>query len=629
MTDRIALTKVCVTGPGKRPAELEFSNDLTVITGPSDTGKTYVVQLIDFMLGGKNPPKEIPESAGYDIARLGVAAVGQGRHFVLQRSLQGGDFLLFENPPGSGLRTDDDKGQRLGQRLSRSPSEGEPKDVSSFLLKLSGLENQLLRSNSKGETKRLSFRNLTNLICATETEIIEERSPIFSDIITNKTTEKSLFKLLLTGLDDSSIIAEPDDETATSNLRGQLQILTELLSKVDTAEVTEPTTTIDEKKRLLVSLDEEIDNCVELVSTGLDSINELETERKQLWTERRKLLSKRTSQAELLGKFELLQSHYSTDIKRLEAIQEASSYLDQYGILRCPLCGEPSCDRHITGQGALEHAQSLEDVWESSRAEIQKIAVLAEDLAATIIDTKTQLANLDVMLLKHDESLEELSARINKELEPATKSRSAELRKLQERKETLTQSIRREEHRSYLESKLSEIEKQLDAAEGSASFDFATGTTATSSAFSDEVLELLKAFKFPGAHKIEFSEKASDIVISGRARSSHGKGVRAIFHASFLVALMNYCIRRDLPHPGFIILDSPLVAYREPDVAVQEGLDSGVKDAFFLAMAQFRQGGQVIIFENELPPQDVGELDGVRIINFTKSKAGRYGFFPV
>ena len=38
--------------------------------------------------------------------------------------------------------------------------------------------------------------------------------------------------------------------------------------------------------------------------------------------------------------------------------------------------------------------------------------------------------------------------------------------------------------------------------------------------------------------------------------------VRAILHAAFTLSLAQYCFDRDFPHPGFVVLDSPLVTYR-------------------------------------------------------------------
>ena len=120
------------------------------------------------------------------------------------------------------------------------------------------------------------------------------------------------------------------------------------------------------------------------------------------------------------------------------------------------------------------------------------------------------------------------------------------------------------------------------------------------------------------------------MIAGGQARSAHGKGVRAILHAAFTVALGQYCINSGLPHPGFVIIDSPLVTYRPPDEFDQ---DSGATDSLpsdlvsrFYESLQNAVGIQVIVMENTDPPEGVPA--GATDIVFTKSAAGRYGYFP-
>jgi hypothetical protein len=144
-------------------------------------------------------------------------------------------------------------------------------------------------------------------------------------------------------------------------------------------------------------------------------------------------------------------------------------------------------------------------------------------------------------------------------------------------------------------------------------------------AFSQEVESLLRSWHFPGLDRVTFSEGDQDIVISGRARASHGKGVRAIAHAAFNLALLRFCLKEEMPHPGFVLIDSPLVVYREPDTD-EGGFSHDVKDAFYWSIAEDFHASQVIIFENEDPPS---ELSGdANIIRFTGTSHGRQGFIP-
>lgn len=144
-------------------------------------------------------------------------------------------------------------------------------------------------------------------------------------------------------------------------------------------------------------------------------------------------------------------------------------------------------------------------------------------------------------------------------------------------------------------------------------------------AFSQEVESLLRAWHFPGLDRGTFSESDQDIVISGRTRASRGKGVRAIAHAAFNLALLKFCFKGERPHPGFVLIDSPLVVYREPDTDEGE-FSHDVKDAFYRSIAEDFRASQVIIFENEDPPSDLGS--DANIIRFTGASHGRQGFIP-
>ena len=124
-----------------------------------------------------------------------------------------------------------------------------------------------------------------------------------------------------------------------------------------------------------------------------------------------------------------------------------------------------------------------------------------------------------------------------------------------------------------------------------------------------------------------FSDTEWDVVISGRARTSHGKGVRAVTHAAFTAGLLRFCANRGRPHPGFVLIDSPLVVYREPDPD-EVALDTSVKSAFFADLASSFTSEQVILLENEVPPDEVVANGAVNMVQFTKRDEGRYGFIP-
>lgn len=54
------IERLVVTGRGKKPSTIEFSDGLNFIVGPSNTGKSYIVECIDYLFGFE--PKKINHS---------------------------------------------------------------------------------------------------------------------------------------------------------------------------------------------------------------------------------------------------------------------------------------------------------------------------------------------------------------------------------------------------------------------------------------------------------------------------------------------------------------------------------------------------------------------------------------
>ena len=100
-------------GPQKKTSSLEFASGVNVICGASDTGKSFIVEAIDFLLGGSGPLRDIPERIGYDRAIIGIETRENGG-FSFQRSVEGGEFKMYPGLyPGIPI---DEHGTRLSAK---------------------------------------------------------------------------------------------------------------------------------------------------------------------------------------------------------------------------------------------------------------------------------------------------------------------------------------------------------------------------------------------------------------------------------------------------------------------------------------------------------------------------------
>jgi hypothetical protein len=145
-----------------------------------------------------------------------------------------------------------------------------------------------------------------------------------------------------------------------------------------------------------------------------------------------------------------------------------------------------------------------------------------------------------------------------------------------------------------------------------------------------KISTLLKEWDFPNSDRVYFDEsaKVKDFVIEGKPRGSFGKGSRAVLHAAFSIALLEYCHSQNLPHPGFLVLDSPLLAYYKPEGADDIMIKgSQLKERFYRYLTKLPNSMQFIIIENPHPPEDIEQSVPVTVFSANPSE-GRYGLFP-
>lgn len=605
-----ALRQLALLGPGKEPAEVTFRRGLNVIAGPSDTGKSFIAQCIDYALGSGDPPKEIPEAGDYSSVVLQIEANSDQRVYTLERSLRGGEVLC---------KTD---GQP-DQVLSAKHQGGMEDTVSQFLLDLSGLGTKKVRTNEQGKTRPLSFRDIVRLVIIDEETVIKETSPVLSGQFTSKTVESGVFRLLLTGTDDSSIIAKEDHKIAKGRQAGKVELLEGLLrnTRERLADLGEMGTLTDERDRL-IRIEASIHTALEERSAAEASVVPLQAKRGAAWSALRAVESKLAVVSELQTRFDLLHEQYWSDLRRLETIAEAGVRLDQLKEERCPMCGALA-EHH--NHAHLEAQPAPANVSRACQAEAAKTAKLLEDLQATRTSTATEIEQLQGTRDTREGELTAISAELKALMQTHVDVAVRKVDDLRTRAETCRKAIDLLEREQELEELLEAANKPKR--KDRTDFAGAAVSTAQADPFSKEVETLLKAWHFPDLDRVSFSENDQDVVISGRARRSHGKGVRAVTRAAFNLALLRLCVEDERPFPNFVLIDSPLLVYEEPD-ADESSFPQDIKQHFWIDVKTSFAEAQVIIIENskQLPADDT--IDDANLVLFTGNDQGRRGFIP-
>jgi hypothetical protein len=335
------------------------------------------------------------------------------------------------------------------------------------------------------------------------------------------------------------------------------------------------------------------------------------SEKKQLADSISHLEARRAEIQINLGRFEQLEDVYRSDIERLGAIEEAGFLLALGGDKPCPLCGAPPSEhRQVHGIEEIEKAR------DAANSEVQKIKRQSIDLSSTIEQLTNEGRNIEVQLSEQDKKLTRIENLLS-DLAPAADAAKRQLEESQSVRDHVRNGLALLEQRLSLQKRRDEL-AAIKPATKAEKPRLGIPSTAVHD-FAQKVSDVLAEWQFPGKRHVSFDEGTYDLRIDGKNRKDNGKGVRAITHSAFKVALLLFCRERNLPHPGFLVLDTPLLTYRDPlrskagPLAADEKSlsNTSLKDFFFDHLSKSAANGQFVVVENIDLPVGIDKLANV------------------
>jgi hypothetical protein len=607
----VQLRFLIISGPERQPAVVDFVPGLNVIYGGSNTGKSHILRVIDYVLGAKNPPEPIVEQAEYDLAHLGVV-LDDGTEKTLVRALTGGDIRIIDGFFRD--RPDPKQGRPVSARHGNA-------SLSKILLAQLGANDKRIRTNATGATRELSYRDLERFSIVNETKIQEGISPVLTGQYITKTSETSVFKYLLTGVDDSAIDLAKPDTNRPLRQAAQLELLDQQIRDLE-GEITEADQDHDELKQLDIEFDNELAQSFSVQEEAERDYRALTTNRRQLRRENEEIHDRMDEIDTLQARFALLDQHYSSDRERLASAIEAGTLFALEGGQVCPICGAEA--KHHRPEFACDG--NVEEIVEAAKAELAELGRRAAELKLTmhgLTEERSELAEHAREILPR---LELLQNNILREV-PSIQTVRTQTNTVIARKITVRKVLDLVQRRD----RLTEQREQLGVVPG---YDSSTIVAAQSldGAMLNELSEVieaeLKSWEFPNARRVFFDLPKMDISVAGKPRSSNGKGVMALLHGAFSIGLMRFCRDRKRPHPGFLVLDSVFVTYKDPDgledVAIR---NTPLKDKAFAAFAALPDTCQLIVLDNVDVPDWL--VKQARCVHFTgQPTVGRAGLFP-
>lgn len=579
----IKIKKLVAKGNDKQ-SDIDFAENVTIITGPSNTGKTYVFKCLDYMLGAKKDNIPFANEFGYNTLILIIES--DGVEYAIERKIGTSNVDVID---GSGNK------KTLNE-----------KEYCDFLLSLVGIEKDVyIPKKEDGTTQRLTFRTLFDQFKVKEEDIETEKSVLL--LTSGPTPTPNLAALLyaIYNTDFQIYASKEKKEEAAKNAAIEV-FLSAKLKEISNTEECDAEYSTD----MLLALDEK----VAVISKELKEIDSLLDEeikkRKRNSDELIKIQDLLVSNKSALSQFEALATQYAADIERLSLVVDGKKVLEENISPEsvCPFCGGPT------------HGDTVFDEIKGAQGELNKTIENLVALENVIKELKQEI----ILLESNKNEVEQEKKRINDEIQT-----NLLIRKDRLSLESLKLNKIIESHYKFQRKK--ELEKEIEQIRNNKikipkfdpkeifPIDFYNSLTL-------KCAEMLEFCGFSKKEEVIFDKKTFDLICRGKPKKENGKGYRAFLNSTLLLSFFQY-VQENAKHPlGFLIIDTPLHGLSLPD---EEQVEITIKKKFYQFILNGSLNGQIIIMEN---PEDKNisiskESNKVSIIKFSGDENfGRYGF---
>ena len=589
------LDRIIILTEDEKKSELKLEPGLNIIYGPSNTGKSLVAEIVDFMFGGDG---EKLSDNKIRFKQIKIIVVVDGKTLTMSREIGSNEVLVSGAVPGI-----DDGIYKVGNAK---------KSLNKLWLHLMGIDDDVqIIAKMDYSSQRLTVRTFIHSFLIKESRMMSENSVLKKEDGYNRNIPVPTITSLLyfateeTFLEGQSVsdkkIQEAKNEAVKKFVDRSLQKLSDVrISDVD-SDVPE-------------AAPEEIQEKIDVI---LDDIAATERVIDDAVKKSRKLASlifeidEQLAEAKMLkNRYRSLRSQYEADVKRLTFIAEGDIHKEGIQTLvRCPFC-----------DGELEKEKEKSCV-EAAIAEVESIQLQIEDLRAADMQIDVEIEAFEKSKETTVQERKNIQKQISAELEPKV----SDLRKMLINYTAALGKAKTNELLDKVETTLNvELKDVVIPVTDSEKFDVREKIKDIMSTSLDEsLLRILRATNYEGISSASFDIDKCDVKVNGVGKQSQGQGFRAFLNAVMAIAVQEFLKDAKLHQPGLMVLDSPILSLNERRKKVEGPASDTMKAGLFQYLVDHSIDRQTIIIENEIPKGV--DFTKAKLIPFTKEDDGRYG----
>lgn len=581
-------------GEGVISSHITFKKGFNAVVGKSDTGKSTLYNLLDFLLGkGSNTVDLPPEGEGFDTFFIELHTYDE-RIFTIMRK-QGKVSVMVKECALSEYN-ETNKGTEYAVSSSANVN------LSDFLLSLSGVPLTYIKKSEQAKPQKLTYPQIRHVVFVDEDKTTSKTIPslFYDSVYTNWTLYRHILSYLMSGEDDRDFVPNEKPDVKKSRINGRIEYLQTEIKNLEQEKITlagaddyismSDKAFIDQYKASMSVLSRTLDSLV-------DEFEELQNQTRSLREEKSEL-------GIFVVRLHQLKENYELELARLEFINHGTAYLNALTTNKCPLCGTELTTDHILDLEHSKYHAALQQEYAEIRFKINDITNLIEQKEKEFVEKENAYNQGQNQINDIKRKIESIKPDYDK------------LSQLIKRgEENLTRKLRFEQIGDLIKKKTKEIEaakKQLS------DFNTAKKKSPEETYVTNEFLGIMKkvlmAIKFIDENiVIDFDSKSNDVLIGGRKRSTYGKGNRSILTCAMNISLMDYCYDKQRPFSRLLVYDSPLCTKYDTELA-----ENNVLDAFANYCNDKIWNYQVIIFDNKIDSSQSVVTDNYPNIHFVE-----------
>lgn len=634
MAGRLEFRRLVITSPG-RNYEVIFQPGVNIISGPISTGKTSILELLDYACGAKSAPSYPELSKCSDV--LLEAFVG-GESVTIRRALRGqiAKAHLYE-----GTLDQVFSGEIDGIEVS-ARHEGDAPSISREILRRLGFGTFKVKtapSKDVSETSSFSVRDLLLLVYVDQ-DRMGSKTSFFEDDHFHSNKWRAAFEICH-GLFDATAASTADALRAAEQEHDDLvRYLEDARRFLDQFRVPP-----------LSDLEAERTRTSELIAGARGHIARLRVEersrlgensqlaiRRNRFVDSEKTLSVRVDElrrnAKQLGR---LRVQYERELEQWKFLEESQAVLGSIPVSRCPACFQDvslvhspeHC--HLCRQALLKGDVEV-PVANRVRAASRRIADLdtyVREVEAVMRSSEQQRADVEKERFSMDITLRRIQASTLLSETRAIVEANESLSALENQKRRLEEQIAYRRRAAGDGSTLVALQERIRQLQevNRAAQERRVSPDAVIGDLSAWYQALLADIRFPELRDAAIDKSSYRPIVRGQPyRDLSSKGAISLAVASWHLAVMEYALKADSSSqfPCLLMLDSPL-SHVGRDAMDPEFRDQKLVDSFYAVLTRLherRTRFQIFICDNRPPP-------GARAmiaVEFTGDPSiGRYG----